>query len=98
MSRKTRGNIPGVEQMSTQAVIYVRVSSEEQEREGYSIPSQEKLLRGYADAKGLSVQREFVDVETAKGTGRTGFGEMLSFLKRSLVGVANLSGEVNLWA
>ncbi len=67
----------------TQAVLYARVSSEEQEKEGYSIPSQQKLLRGYADASNFSVVREFVDVETAKRAGRTGFGEMLAFLKRS---------------
>ena len=30
------------------AVIYARVSSKEQEREGFSIPAQLKLLRDYA--------------------------------------------------
>jgi hypothetical protein len=30
------------------AVIYARVSSKEQEKEGFSIPSQLKLLRTYA--------------------------------------------------
>lgn len=30
------------------AVIYARVSSKDQEREGYSIPAQLKLLREYA--------------------------------------------------
>jgi site-specific DNA recombinase len=59
------------------------VSSEEQEKEGYSIPSQQKLLRTYAHARNFDVVREFVDVETAKRAGRTGFGEMLAFLKRS---------------
>jgi hypothetical protein len=29
-----------------QAVLYARVSSKEQEREGFSIPSQQKLLQG----------------------------------------------------
>lgn len=66
-----------------QAVLYARVSSEEQEKEGYSIPSQLKLLRGYAEANNLDVVREFVDVETAKKAGRTGFGEMLAYLRRS---------------
>ena len=66
-----------------QAVLYARVSSEEQEKEGYSIPSQQKLLRNYAHARNFDVVREFVDVETAKRAGRTGFGEMLAFLKRS---------------
>lgn len=30
------------------AVIYARVSSKEQEKEGYSIPAQLKLLKDYA--------------------------------------------------
>ncbi len=30
------------------AVIYARVSSKDQEREGYSIPAQLKFLRDYA--------------------------------------------------
>jgi site-specific DNA recombinase len=62
------------------AVIYARVSSKDQEREGFSIPAQLKLLREYAIANGYSVLQEFVDVETAKSAGRRQFGEMLKFL------------------
>ena len=62
------------------AVIYARVSSKQQEEEGFSIPAQLKLLREYATAKGFSVLEEFVDVETAKRAGRTGFDEMVEFL------------------
>ena len=64
-----------------QAVIYARVSSREQEREGYSIPAQKKLLAEYARVRGLQVDREFVDVESAKNPGRKQFGEMLRFLE-----------------
>ena len=63
------------------AVLYARVSSKDQEREGFSIPAQEKLLRQYAREHGLTIEREYVDVETAKETGRAGFGAMLAFLK-----------------
>jgi DNA invertase Pin-like site-specific DNA recombinase len=66
-----------------QVVVYTRVSSEEQEKEGYSIPSQEKLLRGYAGIGHFAVVREFRDVETAKRPGRPGFNEMVAFLKRT---------------
>jgi site-specific DNA recombinase len=66
-----------------QAVIYARVSSKEQEKEGFSIPAQMKLLRSYAQANSIAVANEFVDVETAKQAGRTGFGEMLAFLKQT---------------
>ena len=64
------------------AVIYARVSSKDQEREGFSIPAQTQLLRGYAANRDLTVLKEFVDVETAKQAGRTGFGEMLTFMRK----------------
>ena len=66
----------------TLATLYARVSSKEQEREGYSIPAQLKLLRDYALHHDLTLAREFVDVETAKQAGRGSFGEMLKFLAR----------------
>ena len=69
------------------AVKYGRVSSKEQEKEGFSIPAQFKLLDQYAKSQGLKVVREFVDVETAKKPGRAGFEEMVKFLKRSSVRV-----------
>ncbi len=65
------------------AVIYARVSSREQEQEGFSIPAQLKLLRDYASRNSLRITEEFIDVETAKIAGRTRFGEMVNFLKRS---------------
>jgi DNA invertase Pin-like site-specific DNA recombinase len=63
------------------AVLYARVSSKDQEREGFSIPAQVKLLRQYAETHSLAILGEFTDVETAKQTGRSGFAEMLTFLK-----------------
>ncbi len=62
-------------------MIYARVSSKEQEKEGFSIPAQLKLLREYAATQGLTVKVEYVDVETAKQTGRSAFGEMVAYLK-----------------
>jgi len=53
-----------------QTVIYARVSSKEQEKEGFSIPAQLKLLKEYAAVQGFAVSQEYVDVETAKQTGR----------------------------
>ena len=64
-----------------QAVIYARVSSKEQEKEGFSIPAQLKLLQEYAAAQGFSVAQEYVDVETAKQTGRAAFSEMVAYLR-----------------
>jgi site-specific DNA recombinase len=61
-------------------VIYARVSSKEQEKEGFSIPAQLKLLNKYASDNRLQVVQEYLDVETAKKSGRTGFNEMMKFL------------------
>ena len=65
------------------AVLYARVSSKDQEREGYSIPAQLKLLREYARTHDFELVREFLDVETAKTTGRKQFGEMVRFFREN---------------
>jgi DNA invertase Pin-like site-specific DNA recombinase len=65
-----------------QAVIYTRVSSREQEQEGFSLDAQAKLLREYAKRNGFEVVRAFEDVETAKITGRKQFAEMVTFFKK----------------
>ena len=64
-----------------QAVIYARVSSKEQEKEGFSIPAQLKLLKEYAATNGFAVAQEYIDIETAKQTGRAAFGDMVAYLK-----------------
>jgi site-specific DNA recombinase len=67
----------------TSAFLYARVSSREQEQEGFSIPAQLKLLRDYAARNGLTIQEEFIDVETAKVAGRKQFDRMVQFLGRN---------------
>jgi len=64
------------------AVMYARVSSKEQDREGYSIPAQTKLIKDYALVNDLRVVGEYVDVETAKQSGRTNFDKMLAYLRK----------------
>src|SRR3982074_2164934 len=73
--------VPSAEPGRKQAVIYASVSSKEQEKEGFSIPAQLKLLKEYAAAQGFTVAQVYVDVETAKQTGRASFGEMIAYLK-----------------
>ena len=65
------------------AVIYARVSSKEQEREGFSIPAQLKLLREYAARNEFHVIEQFIDIETAKHPGRQNFQEMVRFFTRN---------------
>jgi site-specific DNA recombinase len=67
------------------AVLYARVSSKDQEREGYSIPAQLKLLREYARSHDFKIEKEFIDVETAKTSGRKRFGEMLAYFHQNSV-------------
>jgi DNA invertase Pin-like site-specific DNA recombinase len=74
------GHIPT---LGRHSVVYARVSSKEQEKEGYSIPGQLKSLRGYSEPADLKIICEFVDVETAKEAGRSGFNQMLDFLRKT---------------
>ncbi|WP_125485105.1 recombinase family protein [Edaphobacter aggregans] len=60
----------------TQALIYTRVSSREQEQEGFSLGAQAKLLKDYAERNGFKIVAAFEDVETAKATGRMQFGDI----------------------
>ncbi|SNS67480.1 Site-specific DNA recombinase [Sphingomonas laterariae] len=64
------------------AVLYARVSTADQEREGFSIPAQIKLLQEYAALNDINVVSEHIDVETAKKAGRTEFEAMLAYLRR----------------
>lgn len=78
--------MPGAKQKAaanpTKVVLYTRVSSKEQEKEGYSIPAQQRLLLEYAQQRGMTVAEEFVEIETAKQAGRTAFTAMLEYLKK----------------
>lgn len=59
-------------------VIYARVSTKEQQEEGFSIDAQLALLRAYADRQGLEVRGEYVEAETgAKSSKRPVFAKML---------------------
>lgn len=65
----------------TKCVLYARVSSDRQEKEGFSIPAQIKLLREYALRNGLKIVEEFVEAETAKKAGRTQFNKVVLYEK-----------------
>lgn len=64
------------------AVLYARVSSRDQEREGFSIPAQQKAIHEYAASKGFHILEEFIDIETAKKSGRTNFTRMLAYVRK----------------
>ena len=51
-----------------QVITYIRVSTSQQGRSGLGIEPQRQSLQQFAKAEGLEVIREFVEVETGKGS------------------------------
>jgi len=66
----------------TKAVLYARVSSTEQEKNGFSIPAQLDLLHSFAEHNSIEIVKEFTEAETAKQAGRHEFNAMLKYLKQ----------------
>ncbi len=62
--------------------LYVRKSSEEEERQTLSIEAQLEELREFAVSQKLNVTREFQEAKTAKEPGRDVFNEMMEELRR----------------
>ena len=75
-SRRCQGAQP------IEAVLRARVSTKDQEKEGFSIPAQRSLLRDYAASRGIVIVEEFVDAETSKTSGSDGFTRMVQYLKK----------------
>lgn len=63
------------------AVVYARVSTKDQKREGYSIPAQLRILREYALKNKLTIVKEFLETESAGKAGRTAFGSMVDLIE-----------------
>lgn len=74
-----------------QFVALARVSSREQEREGFSLAVQEDALRRYAAQAGGEILRLFRVAETAsKNEERTTFKELVAFTKKHAVEIDGL--------
>ncbi len=64
------------------AIIYSRVSTEEQKRKGYSIEAQIEACRAYAKAKGWDVVLEFKEAKSGKSAeNREQIQHALTFLE-----------------
>jgi site-specific DNA recombinase len=74
--------IPARAPQPMEAVLRARVSSKDQEKEGFSIPAQVRLLREYASNRGIFVAEEFVDAESSKKSDGDGFTRMVQYLKK----------------
>lgn len=80
--RKSRAiEIPAAASQRESTLAYIRVSSNEQKQEGYSLESQVKFLTDYAQKNNLDIIEIYMDVESAKAPGRTHFGHLVEFLK-----------------
>ncbi|WP_277680188.1 recombinase family protein [Gracilibacillus dipsosauri] len=70
------------------AFIYIRVSTLEQAREGYSIKSQEERLRDYAKARGYTVVKVYSDPGfSGSNLNRPGLQEMITQVKKGYADV-----------
>src|SRR3954454_14152946 len=66
----------------TEALIYTRVSSDEQAREGISLDAQLAECRRYAAAQGWAFGDEYQDVMTGKRDDRPQYQKLLADLRR----------------
>ena len=71
--------------MANNAVLYTRVSSDEQKKTGFSLDYQEKQGREYAQKNGLNIVKIFSESYTAKKPGRPQFNEMMSYVQKHKV-------------
>lgn len=65
------------------AIILARVSTEEQKREGQSIPAQLRRAREYAGKRGLEVKNEYQFDESSTKDKRTKFEQVVNEIKAS---------------
>jgi len=74
--------------VKNKAVIYARVSSKEQEETGYSLEAQEKLLKDYANQKGLTLVKVYKVTESASGKQiRKTFIDMLQYVTKNKINI-----------
>lgn len=64
------------------ALLYVRVSSKEQEKEGYSLDAQEKLGEDYARRNNLAILKRWKVSESAWKEEREAFNAMIDYSKK----------------
>jgi len=65
------------------AGLYIRVSTEDQAREGFSLPEQEKRFRAMCEYKGYEIYKVYKDagISAKTGNSRPGFEELLQDIR-----------------
>ena len=67
--------------MMKRAVLYTRVSTDEQADRGYSLGVQREQLEKYCESKNIEILKHFVDDHSAKSFDRPQFKEFLNYAK-----------------
>ena len=69
------------------AAVYIRVSTEDQVREGFSLPEQEKRLRAMCEYKGYEIYKVYKDAGISAKTGnhRPAFEELKEDIRNLLI-------------
>lgn len=69
--------------MKKRAIIYTRVSTDDQADKGYSLPYQEERLRKYCDLQNITIVAHFIEDHSAKTFNRPEFTKLLLFCKKN---------------
>src|SRR4051812_27193857 len=76
--------------MNKNAILYIRVSTDEQADKGYSLAYQEERLRKYCEINSIQVLAVFKEDHSAKTFERPRFKEMFAFAKKNKKNVDQL--------
>jgi site-specific DNA recombinase len=65
------------------AILYIRVSTDEQASKGSSLKTQEELLRQYCNLKGITVDKLFIEDHSAKTFNRPAWKKLIAGIKKA---------------
>lgn len=69
--------------MNVKAIIYTRVSTEDQKDNGFSLQDQESRLRSHCKRNDINIVKHFQDDHSAKTFERPEFNKLLNFIKNN---------------
>jgi hypothetical protein len=64
------------------AILYIRLSTDEQASKGSSLKTQEELLRQYCNLKGITVEKLFIEDHSAKTFNRPAWKKLIAGIKK----------------
>ncbi len=75
-------NMSNSRQLQKSAILYFRVSTDEQAIKGSSLKNQEELLRQYRHLKGITVDKLFIEDHFAKTFNRPAWRKLIAGIKK----------------